>query len=554
MSIKSELAKTADNLRRTRKAILGRGGEISETAGLKDLPEAIFNIPADTSLAFYTDEETAYEKVVPSNAEEYALLNRVGGMTYKCNNLFDIYRADFVAINSFSLKYEPKVEDGVMYSGGISGKSQGATIPIYLKPNTDYTFSCDIFWDTNTETPSAIMLQFISDIKDSIFSTTKVIKNIATQGKVNVTFNSENYEAFGIIAYSNNQYGIGFREVQLVEGSTALPYETYFEGLRNTKVTSLESRGKNLAQKQYGITSSGASVSATKIIEDKTGKVCSSLIPVIGGKKYTLSKTYVDTKSEFSWFFYDREPILNETQAIDGTYHPGSNKYTITIPDNATYLYVRWTSNEETSPCGDVQIELGAGVTEYKPYSAEPIDSYSIPEAVQSLEGYGLGVNAEYNNHIEFVNGRVLYHKVCETILLNGSERWLSGSNGRFFISDANSSLKKPVIADVGISDEWSLVPYSNISTSPIGSFCVREGGGIQAITSFDNPKILCEKLMSNPVTIIYAVAEPIIIDITAFFTNERFIRVEERGVIRAVNEHKQDAPSTIKYTVKVGS
>jgi hypothetical protein len=83
MSIKSELNNTKHYLRESRKAILGRGGEISEKAGLKDIPEAVWSIPADTSLAFREDSEVAYEKVVPVGAEEYALVKSLGGMTYK---------------------------------------------------------------------------------------------------------------------------------------------------------------------------------------------------------------------------------------------------------------------------------------------------------------------------------------------------------------------------------------------------------------------------------------------------------------------------------------
>lgn len=358
MSIKSELEKTAENLRRTRKAILDRGGNITATAGLKDLPEAILNIPADTSLAFLIDEETAYEKTVPENAEEYALLKSVGGMSYKCNNLFDknapytpswhlnpetgeerswgvawgvtdyiavienstytanrsfgnsadvnhaciafydkdknyigfagkvstftapsdcayirsnliiseidtamlnegstalpyepyfeglrhtkvtafesdganlfdIYRTDFVAAKTSGLNFLPKAENGVMYSGGKSGVEAGAMIPIYIKPNTNYTFSCNIYWNTDKETRAIISINLISNIQDSTYSTVKVVKSIQEQGYYSHTFNSGEYEAFGIIAYSTNQYGIEFREVQLVESSTALPYKPY---------------------------------------------------------------------------------------------------------------------------------------------------------------------------------------------------------------------------------------------------------------------------------------------------------------------------------------
>ena len=46
MSIKSEIDKTASYLRNIRSAIKNRGGQISETAGLKDLPAAVNSIPS----------------------------------------------------------------------------------------------------------------------------------------------------------------------------------------------------------------------------------------------------------------------------------------------------------------------------------------------------------------------------------------------------------------------------------------------------------------------------------------------------------------------------
>jgi len=45
----------------------------------------------------------------------------------------------------------------------------------------------------------------------------------------------------------------------------------------------------------------------------------------------------------------------------------------------------------------------------------------------------------------------------------------------------------------------------------------------------------------------------PIETDISDLISDE-FIKVEGNGTIRALNEHKQAVPSTIKYTVKVGN
>ena len=80
-TIFEELADTEAHLRQTRKAILGRGGTISATAGLDAIPKAIFDIPATSSIAFYTDDTAAYRKAIPSGAEDYAELVSLGSVT-----------------------------------------------------------------------------------------------------------------------------------------------------------------------------------------------------------------------------------------------------------------------------------------------------------------------------------------------------------------------------------------------------------------------------------------------------------------------------------------
>lgn len=57
MSIKSELAKTTEYLRETRQAILDRGGEISSTAGLKDVASGINTIPPDILTELFRSRE-----------------------------------------------------------------------------------------------------------------------------------------------------------------------------------------------------------------------------------------------------------------------------------------------------------------------------------------------------------------------------------------------------------------------------------------------------------------------------------------------------------------
>jgi hypothetical protein len=54
--------------------------------------------------------------------------------------------------------------------------------------------------------------------------------------------------------------------------------------------------------------------------------------------------------------------------------------------------------------------------------------------------------------------------------------------------------------------------------------------------------------------TLYYGLAEPIITDISDILTDDNFIEVESGGSLEFVNEYKYAVPSTVKYTIKVGS
>ena len=159
MSIQDKLNNTKSYLRSTRKAILGRGGEITEDAGLQDIADAIYNIPADTSLVYQTDEGVAYEKIVPAGAEEYAQVAKVGGMTYKCKNLLKN------AINYGGVGATKVVNDvtlTVNNSTSVSLKGTATAIAhfvptyLYLKAGT-YTFSAYCSSTTSNSTVQAFL-------------------------------------------------------------------------------------------------------------------------------------------------------------------------------------------------------------------------------------------------------------------------------------------------------------------------------------------------------------------------------------------------------------
>ena len=131
----------------------------------------------------------------------------------------------------------------------------------------------------------------------------------------------------------------------------------------------LKIKCKNLANRLTGIRSSGANVTST-VIKETTGSVISSLIEIEEGQTYTLTKENDITGTD-SWryFYFNTYPIYNETVSIGGGYiHQQILEKTITAPADAKYLFVVWSNDNDTYPCGTVQIELGATATAYVPH------------------------------------------------------------------------------------------------------------------------------------------------------------------------------------------
>ena len=124
MRIQSELGKTIAHLRETRMAISGKGGVIDLTCGLKDLPDAVWSIPADASLAFQEDSSIAYEKIVPSKAEEYVYVSKIGGITRQNNNLCiadGVYELNNEDQKEFYLGYLEAGEYALRFEGDFTG-------------------------------------------------------------------------------------------------------------------------------------------------------------------------------------------------------------------------------------------------------------------------------------------------------------------------------------------------------------------------------------------------------------------------------------------------
>ena len=235
MSLKNELNNMASYLRSTRKAILGRGGEISETAGLKEVANAVYRIPTDTSLVYRSDDSVAYQKIVPIGAEEYAQVAKVGGMTYKTKNLLK-----YPFFNStktvYGITFTDNGDGTITANGTATGQAQFLIIGGAEKktiPAGTYTMS-------GCPNGGSVSGYFInSSLGQEIGSGKTFTVTQETSWWINIT-----------ILSGTTVNNLVFKPM-FNEGDTALPYEPYFEGLRDTAVSELVSEGANLIPFPY---------------------------------------------------------------------------------------------------------------------------------------------------------------------------------------------------------------------------------------------------------------------------------------------------------------
>ena len=573
------LNETITNLNEIRKAISGRGGEIDISAGLADCPDAIFNIPADTSLAFQEDSTSAYRKLVPVKAEEYALIKKIGGMSYKCNNLFDV--------NGETKKAESGiyVSDGKIKADSCSGWGGEHIVYSNIYPAGTYTMSLKSNDTSDTDYTSygqkrilfSVQLSNIKGFSDGMFNSYYGLYLYISQSwNDSVTFTATEPFQLGFAIAAQQERSVEYYDIMLNYGETALPYEPFFKGLRDTKVTSIESRGANLIPFPYvegGVNTTMTSNGITFTVNDNrsitingtsTGvgyfRVASSLnLPpnttfVLSGSNALSSSMmlYITLSKNGGWY--------------KEYYNVGGTPCVFTTEEGCVYniqIYV-YSGNTFDNETIYPMLNYGTEAAPYKPYKADALDTFPIPTSITNREDWGRGVSEAYHNGIEYRDGRWFYVKRTKRLICNGTEGWMLGGT-----SDYPTSCRVELYyTDVLNASTSDIAIKSNLYPSRTSGDTYRKIIGISTSSQYiqiydteyntDNIGLwkshLAELYASgNPLVIEYALAEPIEEDITDLI-DSGFIKVEGGGSIVANNTYEQDAPSTIKYTVKVGS
>lgn len=170
---------------------------------------------------FLIDSSVAYVKDVPTNALPYAEVTKVGGMSYQSKNLFDTF------------SYTENEAGATIEEGRISGAvtwKKCITYSLDLEIGKSYVLS--FYVDIATGDNLVIYWNATSNLAELKPQTgVKAITIIPTQAPMKL-----------MLATGTNEKTATFsmEQIMLNEGDTALPYEPYFEGIRNAIVTEIK--------------------------------------------------------------------------------------------------------------------------------------------------------------------------------------------------------------------------------------------------------------------------------------------------------------------------
>ena len=365
--------------------------------------------------------------------------------------------------------------------------STDLTLDVLINPNTVYTISIDI--DKATAT--------ITDLSANLGGTVGTISSVvAGYKRYRVKVTTPTTLSASTLTLSGLNMKV--KSISVMEGDYVNSSLSYFEGIKSVgeaednKIEVL-SCGKNLVNvntdtlNDYFVDISGVYryAAGTKSI----------IIKVTQGKQYTLSKNGGD---RVFYGFFSKLPTTQGEQSLSY----GESLTTSIAPAGAKYL-VWYVSNVGTAFPTNIQVEEGAVTTPYEPYKVDKIDILTTAP----LRGLPNGARDSIGSD------GVLTRKVGK-VVLNGSENWVLDNTFTNIIEFANahsaSTHQSKLVCDKIINCKY--VPGDDFEYISKGD-------------NFINIKILKSKLttqdvagfkawlQTNPVTVYYELAEPVVED-----------------------------------------
>lgn len=513
MSIAEQITKSAQNLSNARKAILLKGGNVGDNPAFNNLASEIESIPSgDANYVLVDDTDTAYRKSILPGAASLAKLKSIGGMTYKRNK------------NSKNL---------LPSSGTVTTTETGGGY-VYLYPSLV------------DDTTGAIELE--------------AGEYIIT---LNLTANAPIYANFLAMIYINGDYangsteGTDARKFTLSEKTTITSLTCDYELMTDAETITV-TYTPSLLKVEYELVDTVVekvvSHGANLIPFPYDGKKGVGHTEILNGINIQINEdksiTIKGTASANAYFFLQRNAEYGES-AINAIAQDFSTNGSYAISKRLYYNAVNkiLSMNIEKGTTFDETIypmaNIGTTALPYSPYR-EPI-TYELPEA---LQGTGKGV-AGYNDTVDFESGKQI--KKCSTKAFDGTENWQLYASGKGIFH--LTIIDKVKNFQTSICSHFNNVDYAWGGEGYVGAYSDNKNNMVYFRTAYetvDEWKAYLTEQYNNgtPVTLTYALAEPIETDLPETFSN--LIEVEGGGSLEFVNEYSNAVPSHISYLRRI--
>lgn len=381
---------------------------------------------------------------------------------YRGVNMFNINAPLLASPFSVEAIAKPKIENGIIYSGGYNESTLGGIDGCFLFVATDgdgdYTFSFNANC-TAIESGMRFWIVGAEDVDGTTYDTgpwdyLSAPTEITGNGKYTLTVDNNGYSYIGIAFYSPTRYNIAVTNLQIEKGSVATAYEPYVGGIASPNpaypqeiVSSGNSqvnvtlRGKNLfdiskikpTNVSYGIQISSVGENSIVVTSHNNtspnGYMQTSVKLSVACPNIQVGKTYRLTFNNSG----KAQKIIYLPGAATQWYSGLEKTITEKMFNSVIVFYgynFQWYPNETPElpvsvTLSDFMITEVDNTTDYEPY-IEPT-TVSIPPSVTLDDGTELELGFEklgnYANKltIDRANGKVTYLENCKTVVYDSS-------------------------------------------------------------------------------------------------------------------------------------
>ena len=456
---------------------------------LKTILDPIFSVQTTTDTVTNVVE-------VPTSAKGLATLKRIGGMSYKVNQLLNAQERQVYTTNTI---FTPTI-------------AQGHKVLIAYR--LDVLGSRTLFIESLQMSFQSIKVELAT-----VGVWNYQVINADVSGTINVNqYQGEGTNTATICIYDLTAMGIDTTDVDVAKaellkrGIYVNVYNEYNAGeIIDSKPVKVVAYGCNLFD--YDSRIEGYELQQQNVVPNAEWYVM-DYTPVQPNTTYTQSNVY---NNYISLFDKNKNYLGRIIQA------------TFTTPENC-YFVRKDNKLSYTKP----MLNKGSTALPYAPYSKHEL---AIPSEVRALEGYGWGVNENCYNYVDFTLKQ--YCKYVGRVDL-GSLNFAKNEN-QYYV--AFPLMKNYTLNQI---NNGNLIPI-RYSTEWVNNCIQKDDNGNLYIISDDYATLQDFKTAMQGVYLYYELATPVITDVSSLL-DEVHIPIEANGTLEPVNTYGNAVPVQVTF------